>query len=207
MTEALLGLLPVWGPWLVGLSTLLSCLLLPIPASLMMIAAGAFVGAGDLSLAGVVAGALSGAVLGDQIGYQAGRLAQGPLTRARGKSAALATKAAAMLRAHGGGAVFLSRWLFSPLGPWTNLAAGAAGYGHARFTLAALIGEAVWVAIYVGLGMVFGSNLDAAADLAGTALGLMAAGAATLGFGWWLVQAARQKRATTGEIATGETEC
>lgn len=192
LTDTLLALLPDWGPWLVGLATLLSCLLLPVPSSLIMIAAGAFVASGDLSLGAVAGAALAGAVAGDQIGFWVGRRAGAALLgRARGKSGALAERALAMLRDRGGVAVFLSRWLFSPLGPWMNLAAGAAGFARSRFTLAGVAGEAVWVGLYVGLGMVFGANLQAAADLAGSALGLLAAGTVAAALGAWLMRNAR----------------
>ena len=96
--------------------------------------------------------------------------------------------------------VFLSRWMFSALGPWVNLAAGASGFAHHRFTAADVLGEAVWVAAYVGLGIAFGANLQAAADLAGSALGFMAAGAVAVALGWWLLRAARRPgRATKAD--------
>ncbi|MDD8024488.1 MAG: hypothetical protein PHX82_15415, partial [Paracoccaceae bacterium] len=90
--------------------------------------------------------------------------------------------------------VFFSRWMFSALGPWVNFAAGASGFRHHRFTLAGIAGEAVWVSVYVGLGITFGANLQAAADLASNALGLMAAGAVAVALGWWLWRAARHPR-------------
>lgn len=204
MTAWFLANLPLYGPWLVGVTTFLSCLALPVPASILMIAAGAFVASGDLGL-GVVAGAaFGGAVLGDQVGYLAGRKAGHWLPRPGSKRAALVTAALDALARNGAVAVFLSRWLFSALGPWVNLAAGASGYGHGRFTLADLAGEAVWVGAYVGLGLAFGANLEAAADLAGNALGLMAAGAVALGLGLWLIRAARHPARPRGQAgATG----
>lgn len=190
-SDALLALLPVWGPWLVGLTTLGSCLLLPLPATLLLIAAGAFVAAGDLSLVSVGGAALSGVLIGDQVTFHLGRSAGGWVSRRQGRAARMIARAHDMLGAHGGLAIFLSRWLFSPLGPWMTLTAGAAGFGWARFTTASMLGAAIWVAIYLGLGMAFGSNIAAAADLAGSALGLVAAGTLTLGLGLWLRRRAR----------------
>jgi len=193
LTSWALGLLPVWGPWLLGLTTFLSCLALPVPSSLMMIAGGAFVASGDLGLAPVAASALGGAVAGDQAGFWLGRrlgeLLPGPETK-RGR---LIAQALGALEARGAVSVFLSRWMFSALGPWVNLAAGASGFQRARFTAAGVAGELVWVVLYVGLGAVFGANLQAAADLASNALGLMAAGAVALASGWWLWRAARTR--------------
>jgi len=192
MTEWVLSQLPLYGPWLVALATFLSCLALPIPSSLTMIAAGAFVAAGDLSLITVAGSAFGGALLGDQLGYWVGRKAAHLLPAKGTKRAALVTAALENLSKNGAVAVFLTRWLFSALGPWINLAAGASGYGHLRFTLADIAGEAVWVAVYIGLGIAFGANLEAAADLAGNALGLMATGVIALLLGLWLLRSLRR---------------
>ena len=73
MTDWLLALVPQYGVWLLAVCTFLSCLALPVPASILMLAAGGFVAAGDLSLTGSVAAALAGAVAGDQAGYFGGR--------------------------------------------------------------------------------------------------------------------------------------
>lgn len=51
-----------------ALVSFLSCLALPVPASVVMLAAGALASAGDLALAPVALGALAGAVPGDQAG-------------------------------------------------------------------------------------------------------------------------------------------
>ncbi|AUH34692.1 DedA family protein [Paracoccus tegillarcae] len=194
MTETILALLPQWGPWLIALATLASCLLLPVPSSLLLIAAGAFVGSGDLTLMTVALAALAGFLIGDQAAFFLGRGAQDWLSRRQGRSGAMVGRARGMLAARGGTAVFLSRWLFSPLGPWMTLAAGAAGFPHPNFTLASTLGAMIWVAIYLGLGMVFGGNIAAAADLAGSVLGLVAATAIMLGLGLWLNRRIRERR-------------
>jgi len=197
MIDALLALVPVWGPWAVGLVTFLSCLALPVPASLVMLSAGGFAAVGDLSPLAVVAAAFLGAALGDHAGYALGRLGGPPfMTRLRGRPrrAALVDRAVAVLHARGGIAVFLSRWMFSPLGPWVNLAGGATGFPWRRFVAPQLAGEMVWVALYVGLGWAFAGNLQAASDLAGSALGFLAAGAMTIGLGLWLRALLRQGR-------------
>ena len=57
VTDWLMALLPVYGPWLLGITTFLSCLAIPVPSSLMMITSGAFVASGDLQLASVAGSA------------------------------------------------------------------------------------------------------------------------------------------------------
>ncbi len=191
MTDWLLGLVPTYGLWLLAASTFLSCLALPIPASILMLAAGGFVAAGDLPLAGSVGAALAGAVGGDQVGYLAGRRGGAGLLARLGARAAPISRARDLLARRGGGAVFLSRWLVSALGPYVNLAAGAAGLPWARFTLWGALGEAVWVGLYIGLGRAFTGNLAAASDLAVRVLGLLGAAVLALGLGAWLVATLR----------------
>ncbi|MFD2175358.1 DedA family protein [Rhodobacter lacus] len=205
LLDALLEALPLYGPWLVGLTTFFSCLALPVPSSLMMIAAGAFVASGDLSLLAVGSAAFGGALAGDQVGFFLGRRAGHLLPQPGTKRGALIATALENLARHGAVAVFLSRWLFAALGPWVNIAAGASGYSHRRFTLADIAGEVVWVLGYVGLGMVFGSNLDAAEDLAGNTLGLMATGAVAIGLGLWLLRTLRRPAPPEPESPEPET--
>lgn len=193
MTEQLLALLPAWGPWLLAATTFLSCLMLPIPASMLMLAGGALVATGDLTFGGAAGGALVGAVAGDQIGFLAGRRAGRLFPRLRGKRARAMVRARRKLAQSGIAAVFFSRWLFAPLGPSVNVAAGALDYPHGAFTAAGVAGEVVWVALYVGIGYAFGANLEAATELASSTLGLLAALAAVLVLGWWLAGAARRR--------------
>lgn len=176
-TETLLALVPEYGALLVAAITFASCLALPVPASLAMLAGGAFAATGDLSLAGVSGAALAGAVLGDQAGWWLGRSGSGLLARltARPDRARLLAQARHRLDRHAGPTVYLTRWLFSPLGPWVNLAAGATGLGWARFTLASISGEATWVALYVGLGWAFAAQVDRLGSLMGSLAGFAAA--------------------------------
>ena len=194
MTEWLLGLVPAYGGWLLAGATFLSCLALPIPASILMLAAGGFAAAGDLTLAGSAGAALAGAVAGDQAGFVAGRVGGSGLLARLGARAAPVGKAVELLARRGGVAVFLSRWLFSALGPYVNVAAGAAGQGWARFTLWGVAGEAVWVAVYVGAGWSVAGNLTAASGMAVDVLGFLAALAVAAGALWWLVAALRAER-------------
>jgi membrane protein DedA with SNARE-associated domain len=58
MIDALLAAVPTHGVWLVAAVTFLSCLALPMPASLVMLTAGGFAAAGDLDLWQVLGAAL-----------------------------------------------------------------------------------------------------------------------------------------------------
>ena len=194
MTDWLLGLVPQYGIYLLAAATFSSCLALPIPASILMIAAGGFVASGDLELATSTGAALVGALIGDQAGYFGGRWGGSWLVARLGARAEPLGKATALLAARGGIAVFLSRWLVSALGPYVNIAAGAAGLPWLRFTLWGALGEAVWVAVYVGAGFTFSGNLAAASGMAVDVLGLLAAGAIAIGLGYWLFALIRSGR-------------
>lgn len=197
MTAWLLGLVPQYGLWLLAATTFLSCLALPFPASILMMTAGGFVAAGDLALLPTFAAAAAGGIAGDQLGFWAGRRVGAPLlTRLRRDPARdkLLARAVRMMDRRGIIAVFLTRWLFSPLGPWVNLTAGSTGYRWHRFTVAGVAGEAVWSGLYVGMGYGFAGNIEAASDMLGSALGLLASAAAALILGLWLLNALKSPK-------------
>lgn len=190
MSSAYFAVIADWGVPVLALATFLSCLAVPVPTSLMMLAAGAFAASGDLSLASAALAAFAGAVLGDQAGFGLGRSGGQALSgwiARRPARALLMQRAGAGLARRGATAVFLSRWLFSPLGPYVNLLAGAARMNWGRFTLAGSAGEAVWVALYVGLGYAFGGQIAMIAELAANAVGLLTSAvlAAVFGLALW----------------------
>ncbi|WP_172294125.1 DedA family protein [Pseudoruegeria sp. HB172150] len=193
MIDTILAAVPTYGLWIVFAATFLSCLALPIPSSLIMLTAGAFVAAGDLPLTFTILLAWLGAILGDQVGFYLGRRG-GDVTKRMtegGKAAELMARANTLSDRYGGQGVFLSRWLLSPLGPYMNFVTGAARMKWVRFAVWGALGEAVWVAIYVGLGAGFSNQIEAVAQLAGNFSGALAAGAVAIGLGLWLRSALR----------------
>lgn len=193
MTDWLLALVPQYGLWLLAATTFLSCLALPFPASILMLTAGGFAAAGDLVLWQAFGAAAAGGIAGDQLGYWAGRgFGAGFLSRLRvdpGRDKLLA-RADAFIERKGVMAVFFSRWLVSPLGPWVNLIAGSTDYAWGRFTLAGVAGETVWAGLYVGTGYGFAGNVEAASQALGSALGMVGGAGAVLALGYWLFSSA-----------------
>ena len=168
-----------------------SCLGLPFPSSLLMMAMGSFIEQEDLEVLPYFLVGLGGAVAGDQIGYMIGRLGSGFIVRRRSRgttwmSASLA-KAAAFQSHWSDLGIFLSRWLFSPLGPWVNLYSGATRYSWIRFSVPAALGELVWVVGYLALGMLFSSSVQALADLLGSLTWFLASATVAALLGWRLV--------------------
>ena len=203
MTDWLLALVPQYGLWLLALTTYASCLALPLPASLLMLTAGGFVAAGDLEGWQVAGAALAGAVAGDLTGYQVGRRGGTALLQRLGTDpvrAKLIDRATVTLLQRGGSGIFLTRWLLSPLGPYANFVAGAIAISLPRFAVAVVLGEAIWVGLYVGLGYGFAGNIEAASGMAGSVLGVAAGFGAALGLGLWLRATLRAERETESPL-------
>lgn len=182
LSDYLLSTLGVYGlPVLFG-ALLVGAAGLPVPASLLLVAAGSFVDQGELGLWPTLSLAAAGAILGDNIGYAVGRWGGRRLTGRLGRLVGGESKvesAEAWLKRRGGVGVFLSRWLLTPLGPVVNLTAGASAYPWPRFLLFDVLGEALWVALYVLLGKLFSDRVQDLSDLLGdftwALLGLLAA--------------------------------
>ena len=178
MTDTVFGLVSDYGVYVIFLSAFLSCLALPLPTSLMMLTGGAFVAAGDLNIWAVGLAAYLGAVLGDQAGYVIGRTGGAALvdrlSRAPARAAVL-KRASKLVDERGGIGVFLSTWALAPLGPWVNFVAGATGLKWARFSIWDVLGETVWVTLYVGLGYVFMDQVATVAEIMGDLIGLIVA--------------------------------
>ena len=191
----LFGLVADYGVWVLAASCYLSCLLVPIPTSLLMLAGGAFVAAGELDGGAAFAGAWCGAILGDQTGFAIGRRFGPLLDRFTARHAArrrIYEQATETVRSKGEIGVFFSTWLFAPLGPWVNMAAGASGLPWLRFTLWDTAGEAIWVAGYIALGYSFAGQLTLISDLTSSLSGFLVAGLVTLVLGGMLFRRARR---------------
>jgi membrane protein DedA with SNARE-associated domain len=204
LSNWLLALVPTYGPWLMAAATYLSCLALPVPVSILMLSAGGFVASGDLVGWQIVGSALGGAVAGDQTGYFLGRFGGKAWMERLGrdpKSGKLVKRAAEQMDRRGSLGIFLTRWLFTVVGPYANFAAGAGGFSWAKFSVWGGLGEAIWVGMYIALGYGFAGNIQAASDMAGSMLGILAGVAAMLGFGTWLVMALRADKGGGGGAA------
>lgn len=200
MTDQLLALVPGYGLPLLALIVFLSCLALPVPSSLVMLTSGSLIATGDLSPLPTFLSAWLAALAGDQAGFLLGRRGGQPLLHrlsCRPDRAALIARATDWINQRGGIGVFLSRWLFSPLGPYVNFIGGASNLGWARFSIWGALGELVWVCLYIGLGFGFAHNITAVSEIASDASGLLAAGLVTLILGWRLLKILRQTNKTT----------
>ncbi|HSS22314.1 MAG TPA: DedA family protein [Pyrinomonadaceae bacterium] len=182
ITDQVLAALLVYGlPVLFGVILVCSAGI-PFPISLMLVVAGSFVEQGEFKLWQVIAVASLAAVLGDQIAYGlsrwAGRRVVNRIGRRIGADAQI-KQAESFTKRWGGAGIFLSRWLVTALGPWVNLASGIAAFPWRRFLLWDIVGEVLWVILYVGIGYIFSNRVQAVRDILGNLtwviLGLMGA--------------------------------
>jgi len=194
----LTGMISFGAPAL-GLALLLGALGFPLPGTLFVIAAGAFVRQGVIQWPDSAGLGLLGVVLGDSASYALGRFAKGWVQGRFGQSTTW-QKAQETFNQHGGLAIYSTRFLLTPLAIPTNLIAGGSGYAFGRFLGYDVAGELTWILLYGGLGYAFGSQWEAVnqfiSDFSGLLVGLVAFGA---GIYLWL-RRRRQRQLAEAKI-------
>ncbi|WP_319530734.1 DedA family protein [uncultured Cohaesibacter sp.] len=202
MTDTILALIPTYGLWVIFFTVVLSCLAVPVPASMLVLSSGAFAASGDVELYHALLVAFSAGVVGDQSNYGLARMAGSPvLKRLRGseKVDGMIERAEVMFRKRGILAVFLSRTVFSPVGPWMTMLCGSMKVKWAHFSLASVLGSACWVVAYVMMGYYFADRLTELAELASQGIGFIAAFGVAISAGWWLRHSWKRYRETSQE--------
>lgn len=180
------------GSTLLGVTLFFSALGLPLPATMLLVAAGAFSRQGLFAADAAVLAATAGAVAGDGCSYLLGRfslrLAPASLLASAGWA-----RASAQFARWGAWSVFVTRFLLTPAALPVNLLAGSTRYGWARFMAAVVAGETVWVLLFGGIGHVFADQWENISRLAGDVLGVIA-GVALLLAGGAVLASARRRR-------------
>jgi membrane protein DedA with SNARE-associated domain len=163
-----------------------------VPGTLIVIAAGAFVRQEIFSPLLVTGWGLLGVMVGDCLSYAVGYFGGRWADRWFGQSPAW-HNAQATFRRRGGLAIYLTRFLLTPLAVPTNLIAGGSGYPFWRFLAYDLAGELTWFALYGGLGYAFGAQWEAISQLASDFSGLLVGLAALLAAAYLLWQRHRRR--------------
>jgi membrane-associated protein len=188
-SDQLLAALLVYGVPLLFAVIAIASVGVPFPVSLALVAAGSFAKQGEMKLAPVIIAASLAAILGDQIGYGlsrwGGRRLMNRVTRRLGGVEKI-KKAEALSRKWGGPGIFFSRWLITELGPWLNVTSGIAGYPWRRFIFWDVLGEVLWVFLYVMLGYIFSDRVQYIAEILGNLAWAILALIVALIFGWKL---------------------
>ena len=97
-------------------------------------------------------------------------------------------KTEALARRWGGPGIFFSRWLVTPLGPWLNVTSGIADYPWRHFILWDVLGEVLWVVLYVMLGYIFSERVQSIAEVLGNLAWVILGFIVAVILGWKIMQ-------------------
>ncbi|HMZ08377.1 MAG TPA: VTT domain-containing protein [Anaerolineales bacterium] len=172
MSDFLLTQVINYGAPLFALTLFLGALGLPVGASVMVIAMGAFIQQGYFEWSIMAALGLVGAVLGDGLSFGIGHYGKGWVTSKITTHPAW-TNALSQFNHRAGAAIFLTRFLITALAIPTNLIAGSSGYSFRRFMFYDILGEMVWIVSYGGLGYLFGSQWELVSEFLSNFGGLL----------------------------------
>jgi membrane-associated protein len=196
LTDQLLAALLVYGLPVLFLVVVIASAGVPFPVSLMLVAAGSFVQQGEMKFIPVVIVASSAAIIGDHIGYGlsrwGGRRLVDRITRRFGGAEKI-DKAEALFKRWGGAGIFFSRWLITELGPWLNVTAGITGYPWRHFVIWDVLGEVLWVTLYVSLGYMFSDRVQYLAEILGNLAWVILGVIVAIFLGWKIFRYLRPK--------------
>jgi len=151
------------GYWLLAAAVLGRQACLPVPANLLLVAAGALARLGELHLAPIVVSAVLTFIVADLAWYEAGRRwGERTLHFLCGFSrdpAAAARRATAVFARHGVRTLLISKFVIG-VDAVTAPLTGASGTSLARFVLFDGAGATLWSASYAVLGYIFSDQLD-----------------------------------------------
>ena len=163
-----------YGPFMFALALFLAGLGIPLPGSLLVLATGAFVQQEVIGAPAAVIFGLSGVVLGDSVCYSIGYLAK-KWSQHHFAHTETWQKAEETFHEQGWLAIYLTRFILTPLALPTNLIAGGSAYPFSRFLLIDTLGELTWLLLYGGLGYAFSSQWQLIGQLASDFSGLLVA--------------------------------
>lgn len=197
LTSLILDSLSAYGVLALGAATLVSAVGLPLPASLLLLAAGAFAREGVLDGPSAVLLATGGAVLGDGVAYGLGRTGQA-LTATRLQALPAWQQARGLFQRWGALAIFLSRFALTPLALPVNVLAGSTRYGLRRFLAPVFFGEGLWASLFCGLGYVLADQWAAVSSTVSEAsVWLAALVALAVGAAWLSARFGRARTPAT----------
>jgi len=173
MLQQLLELLATYGLVVLLPVLLVSAVGVPLPGSLLLVAAGAIAGGGQISLPLLILGATVATLIGNGLGYLLGwRGGRSALSR-WGERFRLDEDRIAQARAsftrYALLSVLFSRFPLSPISSIVNILAGTAHYPLRPFVFMNILGVTVWSSVYAGIGYVFGANWQSVANNVSTA--------------------------------------
>jgi len=195
LTSLALNWMATYGAPVVAGLLFIGSLGLPLPGTLLVIAAGAFIRQEMLDGVSTPLLGYLGTVAGDVSLYAVGYFASGWIRQRFGQTPAWQT-AHALFEQRGGIAIFLTRWLLTAIAFPVTLIAGSSGYRFRKFFLYDALGELIWFSVYGGLGYAFGSQWELISDFISNFSGFLL-GALALGAGLYLLVKFRRQPIST----------
>lgn len=171
LSNLLLSSLVVYGLPLVFGIVFVASIGVPLPATLVLLTAGALVQQELLSMPWVLVACLLATILGDHLGYLIGWWGGRPLIQRLArliKSEAGIQRSLESTQQWGWWAIFFSRWLLTPLGTPCNWACGIIEYPLHHFFIADVLGEIIYVGLLIYLGNIFADQLEYVGELIGS---------------------------------------
>jgi membrane protein DedA with SNARE-associated domain/rhodanese-related sulfurtransferase len=155
------------GYWLLFVAVVCRQACLPVPANLLLVAAGALAGLGKLNLAAIMIVSVAAFLLADMAWYAAGRSWGGRTLEfvcgATRDPGACVGKISANFSRHGVRLLLVSKFLFGV----DAVAAPMSGISRIsipRFLIFDAVGAILWSSVYVALGYIFSDQLDCVAE-------------------------------------------
>jgi len=188
----------LYGYPVVGGAEFISSAGIPLPMAAILLLAGSLTTAGMMSLLPLILIVTACGIAGDLLDFYLGRRAVG-LASARIGGWNLVDSRAAMgaqrfLSRYSGMAIFLSRWLFTPIASVVSLLAGFSGYPFRKFLVADIAGDLFGATLYLTAGGAIGAAWPEISSFLSSIPGLVTAtilGLALIGLG---IQRLRQAR-------------
>lgn len=157
MSDYLLTQIINYGAPLLGVLVFVGGLGIPLPCTLLVIAAGAFARQGYLPWQTAALISIVSVVIGDSLSYAMGHYTSDSVLK-RFSGSPQWVEAEGTFKKWGPLSIFFSRFLVTAIALPVNLVSGSTRYPFKNFFLYDVLGEAVWIFGYGGLGYLFGSQ-------------------------------------------------
>ncbi len=159
MSDYLLTQVINYGAPLLGIIVFIGGLGVPLPCTLLVIAAGAFARQGYLPWHSAALISIISVIIGDSLSYSLGYYASGYVLK-RFSATTQWQEAERSFKKWGPLSIFFSRFLITAIALPVNLISGTTRYPFRTFLFYDVLGEVIWIFGYGGLGYLFGSQWE-----------------------------------------------
>lgn len=172
MSDFLLTQVINYGAPLLGIIVFIGGLGVPLPCTLLVIAAGAFARQGYLPWHTAAFISIISVILGDSLSYSLGYYASGYVLKRFSRTSQW-QEAERSFQKWGPLSIFFSRFLITAIALPVNLISGTTRYPFRKFLFFDVLGEVIWIFGYGGLGYLFGSQWEVVNEFVGNFGGLV----------------------------------